>query len=230
MIKFPFVSLPDYYTQLLTTNIQNSTGTNTNLELYINENKDLNFLIKRIFTDIDNDGFLGKILSISGWIGIRNRLAAVYIEYAITGIFPEVANLSLINDLVTLENKLRHFTSTGYSRSFLLGFYSKMSIIHMQKITDIGDLSPFVIKDEHLEYMKISKSKSVRIDWLMFQLVQFDYFLGRDRMLSLLRSGATYDALFSMLLNDEQKAVMENCLSYGASIGDNEFFVSNSIQ
>ena len=230
MINLPFVSLPDHYTQLLVSNIQNSTGTNTNLELFITENSELNMLIKKIFTDIDKDGFIGKVLAISGWIGIRNRLAAVYIEYAITGFFPDVANLSLVNDLVILENKLRHFTSVGYSRSFLLGFYAKMSQIHVRKINNIDDLTPLVIKDEHLDYLKFSKTKSIRIDWLILQLVQFDFFLGQERMTSLLSSGTRYDALFSMLLNEEQKAVIANCLSYGASIGDKDIFVSNSIQ
>ena len=163
-------------------------------------------------------------------MGIRNRLAAVYLEYAITGSFPEVANLSLVNDLVTLENKLRHFTSVGYSRSFLLGFYSKMSMIHLQKINNIEDYSPLIIKDEHLDYMKFSKTKSIRIDWLVFQLVQFDYFFGRERMNSLLSAGTRYDALFSLLMHNEQKVMIENCLSYGASIGDQEFFLNNSFQ
>jgi len=60
-------------------------------------------LVRRIFRDIDPDGFLGKILSISGWPGIRNRLAAVYIEYAMTGRFPESANLSLVTDIVNMK-------------------------------------------------------------------------------------------------------------------------------
>lgn len=230
MINFPFVSLPDHYTQLLATNIQNSTNTNTNLEMYLTENRELNMLVKKLFTDIDKDGFLGKILNISGWPGIRNRLAAAYIEYAITGVFPDVANLSLINDLVNLENKVRHFTSGGYSRAFLLGFYAKMSVIHLQKIDNIDDYSPLIIKDEHLDYMKFSKSKSIRIDWLIIQLIQFDFFFGQERMTSLLKAGTRYDALFSLLMTNEQKVMVENCLSYGASIGDKDFFLGNAIQ
>jgi hypothetical protein len=230
MINLPFVSLPDHYTLLLCANIQNATNTNSNLEIYFNEHRELNMLVKRLFLDIDKEGFFGRILSISGWAGIRNRLAAAYIEYAITGKFPEVANLSLVNDLVILENKLRHFTSGGYSRAFLLAFYSKMSQIHLQKISNIEDYSPLIIKDEHLEYLKYSKSKSVRIDWLIFQLVQFDYFFGKERMNSLLKTGTTYDALFNLLMVNEQKIMIENCFSYGASIGDKEFFLNNSVQ
>jgi hypothetical protein len=100
----------------------------------------------------------------------------------------------------------------------------------LENTTNIENYSAFIIKDEHLEYMKFSKSKSVRIDWLMFQLIQFDFFLGHERMTSLLKSGTRYEALFSMLLANEQKIVIENCLRYGTSIGDKDIFLSNSIQ
>jgi hypothetical protein len=228
MINFPYVSLPEHFTRLLVSNIHHSTYSNANLDLYLNENRELNIFFKKYFTDIDRDGFISKILSVTGWIGIRNRLAAVYLEYAITGFFPDVANLALINDLISLENKLRHYTSTGYSRSFLLGFYVKMSLIQNQKKENVDSYTPLIIKDEHLNYMKFSKTKSIRIDWLILQLVQFDFFLGQERMSSLLASGTSHEALFSMLLNNEQQLMMENCLRYGASINDTEFFLTNA--
>ena len=230
MINFPFITLPEYYTRLLATNIQNSTLSNTNLELYINENRDLNMLIRKLFTDIDSDGFLGKIIQISGWQGIRNRLAAAYIEYAITGQFPEVANLTLVNDLVGVENKLRHFTVVGFSRSFLFAFYAKMSMIQFQKKSGKNKVIPLIIKDEHIDYMKFSKSRSTRIDWLMIQLLQYEFFLGHARILNILQSGTRYEALFSMLTSLEQEAMIENCLRYGASINDQDFFLSQSLQ
>ena len=136
--------------------------------------------MRKIFKDIDPDGFLGKIISIAGWIGIRNRLAAVYIEYTMTGRFPDIANLNLVSDILNIENKLRHFTPVGFSRAFLLGFYAKMSLVKIKKLNDtdnlIPDLVPLMIKDEHIEFMKYSKTKSMRIDWVMLQLIQFDHF------------------------------------------------------
>ena len=228
MINFPTISLPEYFTRLLVSNIQNSTQTNTNLELYINENKEFNALVKRIFRDIDPDGFLGKIVSISGWPGIRNRMAAVFIEHALTGKFPDQANLSLVSEILNVENKLRHFTQPGFSRAFLLGFYAKMSIIHVRNMSDSRELSPLVIKDEHIELMKLSKSKSVRIDWLMLQLIQYENFFGIERLTQLLNSGTRYEALFSLLTEDEQSQMINNCLNYGASINDQEIFVGDT--
>jgi hypothetical protein len=227
MINFPYVSLPEYYTRLLTSNIQNTTLANTNLELYINENKELNALVKRIFKDIDPDGFLGKILSISGWIGIRNRLAAVFLEHAMTGKFPEVANLGLVTDLLNVENKLRHFTPVGFNRVFLLAFYAKMSLIKIKMSSDSREFSPLIIKDEHIEFMKLSKAKSVRIDWLMLQLIQFEYFLGLERMNDLLKAETRYASLFSLLSDEEQMQMMDNFMAYGASIYDTDIFTGD---
>ena len=226
MINFPFTSLPEHFTKLLASNIQNSTQSNTNLEMYLNENKELNALVRKIFRDIDPDGFLGKILSISGWTGIRNRLAAVYIEYAMTGKFPDTANLSLVTDIVNIENKLRHFTDSGFSRSFLLGFYAKMTFIHVKNSED--SKTPLLIKEEHFEYMKFSKTKSIRIDWLMLQLIQFDHFLGSERLTSLLQSGTRYESLAALLSPEETNQMIENCLVYGASINDQDIFLSNT--
>lgn len=227
MINFPYVSLPEYYTRLLASNIQNSTAVNTNLEMYINENKELNALVKKVFKDIDPDGFLGKILSISGWTGIRNRLAAVFLEHAMTGRFPETANLNLVTDLINVENKLRHFTPPGFNRAFLLAFYAKMSLIHIKMRSDTRELTPLLIKDEHIEYMKLSKAKSVRIDWLMLQLIQFEHFLGQDRLFTLLQSETRYASLFSLLSKEEQGQMMNNFMTYGASINDSDIFTTD---
>ena len=230
MINFPHISLPDYYTRLLVSNIQNTIQTNNHLEIYIHEHKEMNALVKKIFRDIDPDGFLGKILSISGWLGIRNRLAAVYLEYAMTNKFPESANLNYVTDIINVENKLRHFTPAGNNRAFLLAFYAKMSLIYIKQRSSTNHVSPLIIKDEHIDLMKYSKTKSVRIDWLMFQLIQFDHFLGSERVNALLKSETRYEAMFSLLSGDEQEQMMKNFLTYGASIGDTEIFMSDVSQ
>jgi hypothetical protein len=227
MINFPYISLPEYYVRLLTSNIQNSTQVNNNLEMYINDNKDMNALVRKVFRDIDPDGFLGKIISIAGWHGIRNRLAAVFLEHAMTGKFPDTANLSLVSDIINVENKLRHFTPLGFNRAFLLAFYAKMTLIHIKLISDSRELTPLIIKDEHIEFMKLSKAKSERIDWLMLQLVQFEHFLGNDRLEGLLKSETRYAALFSLLSSEEQQQMMNNFMVYGASIFDNAIFTTD---
>lgn len=224
MFNLPYISLPEQFTRLLVSNIQNTTGTNTNLEMYISENTEINALVKKIFRDIDPDGFLGKILSVAGWPGIRNRLAAVYLEYAMNGKFPDAANINLVTDIVNIENKLRHFTPMGFSRGFLLGFYAKMTLIQIKKMDDSINYNPLIIRDEHIDFMKHSKAKSARIDWLMLELIQFDHFLGTERMNTLLAGGSRYESMFALLSPSEQRQMIENFMTYGASINDTEIF------
>lgn len=224
MFNLPYISLPEQFTRLLKSNIQNTTGTNTNLEMYINENGELNALVKKVFRDIDPDGFLGKILSIAGWTGIRNRLAAVYLEYAMTGRFPDTANLNLVTDIINIENKLRHFTPAGFSRAFLLGLYAKMSLIQIKKMEDSIDYNPLILRDEHINFMKHSKAKSIRIDWVMLELIQYEHFLGMERVNTLLSTGARYESMMALLSSAEQEQMTKNFLTYGASIFDTEIF------
>jgi len=227
MINLPFISLPEHFTKLLVSNIVNSTQNNTNLELYINSNHELNALVRKIFRDIDPDGFLGKILSISGWHGIRNRLAAVYIEYSMTNRFPETANLSLVNDLITIENKLRHFTPQGYSRAFLLAFYAKMTLIQAKKNGKNSGMTPLIIKDEHIELMKYSKAKSIRIDWLILELILFDKLLGTERLENLLKCSSRYETIYTLLEEREQRLMVGNLMTYGSSINDSDIFLTD---
>lgn len=228
MINLPYVTMPDSFVKLLVSNIQNSTQINNNLEIFLTDNKDLNILVKKYFRDIDADGFLGKIISVSGWNGIRNRLAAVFIEFAMNGVFPEEANITLVNDLINLENKLRHFTVSGYSRAFLLGLYSKLSVIKINRMDEIHDYSPLIINNELIDLMKFSKSKSTRIDWLMLELALMESLFGLERLTNLLKGEVKYNALFNILKNSEKDWYIENIMSYGASIGDYEFFLSDA--
>lgn len=215
----PFVNMPDYYNRLLVSNIQNTTQTNTNLEIYIADHPHLNHLIKRIFKDIDADGFVGKILAVNGFVGIRNRLASAYIEHRASGTFPEAVNQTLVQEALQLEHHWRHFTPQGYSRAFMLGFYLKLASME-------NKTSSMLFQDRHIEYMKISKGKSVRIDWLMLLILHFDYFLGFDRYMNALQSQMSFDALLALLADDERTLMLSNLLAYASSIQDLDFFTS----
>ena len=228
MINLPYIAMPDHFVKLLCSNIQNTTQINNNLEMYINDNRELNIIIKKVFRDLDPDGFLGKIVSIAGWPGIRNRLASVFIDYAHNGVFAETANINLVNELVNIENKLRHFTVQGYSRAYLLAFYSKMSMIKINQMEEVHHFSPLIISDDHIDLMKFSKSKSVRIDWLMLQLILFENVLGMETLKNLLKGQMKFGAIFNMLKPEEKEWFMQNLLTYGASILDFEFFISDA--
>lgn len=228
MINLPYITMPDHFVRLLSANILPSSQVNNSLEMYLNDNKDLNVLVRKLFLDIDPEGFLGKIISISGWIGIRNRLACAFMDKLQYGSFPDQVTLNRLSDVLNLENKLRHFTPAGYSRAFLLAYYAKMTLIKLNQMEEVHQYSPLIIKDEVIDLMKFSKSKSVRIDWLILQLALFESVLGIERLKNFLSSEMKFQAIFNMLKPEEQEWFMQNLLVYGASISDYEFFLTDN--
>lgn len=91
MIKFPHVTLPDRYTRLLALDFSSSHQVPRDLEVYIRNEKELYFLVLQLFKDVDPEGSLEKIISISGWTAIRNRLCSAYLEQGLKGRFPDRA-------------------------------------------------------------------------------------------------------------------------------------------
>ncbi len=218
-LDLPFINMPDYFSFLLTSNIQNNSSTNTNLEIYFSNQPHLAILIKKLFRDIDQEGFLGKILSISGFLGVRNRLTSAFLEKKITGHYSDFANQKLISDILQFEHQWRHFSPLGYSRIFLLGFYLKL--ISLEKKIGLN-----IFQERHIDYMQYSKGKSIRIDWLMLTIVHFDLFLGADRYLQCLKSKMTFEEIFSLLSSEHKELLLKNYLNYASSIGDKEFFTN----
>ncbi len=76
--------------------------------------------------------------------------------------------------------------------------------------------------------MRFSKAKSVRIDWLMLQLIQYEHFFGIDRLSELLKSQTRYEALFALLTENEKEQMLNNFMTYGASINDQDIFTSDT--
>lgn len=227
MINLPYVTLPDYFTGLLSSDGFNSQQGNLALESYINKNPGMSALIKRICRDVDAEGFLGKIIAQLGWVGIRNRLACAFLERMKIDKFPDVVNLNLINDLIELENQLRDYTAGNSHRAFMLGFYAKMSSLSLRNLKDKEEYTPLVIHKRVLDLLEHSHSKSKRIDWLIFELIHFDYFLGNKRMNSLIEKKTDYEHLYALLSDEEKDQFLKNILTYAASIGDEDIFIKD---
>lgn len=227
MLNLPYVSLPDYFTQLLSVEIQASSQVNIKLERFIAEHPEMSALIKRIFRDVDPEGYVGNVLIKVGWVGIRNRLACAYLEREQTGKYPEVVNLNLIHEIVELDNQLRNYSSAGFQRGFLLGFYAKMTSIHLKKIEDQVQFAPLMIGDKILELLTAAKGRSERVDWLVLQLIHYESYLGATRLKSLLAVGSNYDGLYQLLSESEQNQMMQNFINYGSSVNDSVMFLKN---
>lgn len=219
-----YINLPDYFTRLLCSNMQNGESNFSNLGDYIQSNPGFEGLVKRSFLDVDEKGRVNSIIKSLGWFGFRNRMSALFLEYHLNGQFPIKPNLELCHELVALEEKVKSQTVEGFSRAFMLALYWKL---HRYK-----DNNQFIESFnwmEILDLLKYSKAKVIKIDWLLLSIVHFQSFLGKEVVRQALSSDADYITLYEKLDEKQKRTYMMNSLSYGASINEPEFFYQSRI-
>jgi hypothetical protein len=222
--ELAYIDLPDYFTRLLCSNMQNGEDNFKNLASYINSNPGFKGLVKRSFLDVDEKGRIETIVKSLGWFGFRNRMSALFLEYQLNGQFPIKPNLELCHELVALEEKVKSQTVEGFSRAFLLGFYWKL---HRYK-----DNNQFVDSFNWIEIqdlLKHSKAKVIKIDWLLFSILHLQNFLGKEVVREALKGSADYKDLYESLDEKQKRIYIQNSLSYGASINEPEFFYQSRI-
>jgi hypothetical protein len=229
MIKFPHVSLPDRFARLLVLDFSSNQQSQRDLEIYLRNEKELMFLVLNLFKDVDPEGSLSKIISISGWTAIRNRLCSAYLDHNLSGRFSAKVNLSNLNEIIYIENKLKDFSTAGYSRGFLLGLYAKFSLNLMNSSPTDLIHTPLILKPEHFELLNRSNTKRVRIDWLMITIILFEHYLGFARLNSLLSADTSFHSLFALLDYEERKEFFENLLNYASSINDSDIFINENL-
>lgn len=227
-MHYPFVNLPDHFTRLLRVNMQSSGKNFSNLEFYISERQGLNLLFRRIFSDIDTNGNINKVLKSLGWHGVRDRYACLYIEKLINGDFPSTIQTGNCFGILGIEDRLKKYCIEGYSRGFLLGFYFKMASIELSISGDSSGSDLLKISDV-FDVLDLSTSRTIKIDWVVILIQHLIYFLGKDEVLELVSAGGRYEDIYSLLTEKQKKIYINNLLAYGASINEKDIFVSDHI-
>ncbi len=197
------------------------------LEDYLMKNADLGTLVKNICRDVNKEGFLGMIIAQVGFIGIRNRLACAFLEREQNGQYPDQVNLALVKDILELESKVKDYTTAEDNRAFLIGFYAKMSSVSLKKINEAHQYIPLVIHQRIYELMEYSHSKTRRIDWVILSLTLLDFYLGKDRVKTLLENGASYHEMINLLSESELNEFTGNLITYASSVNDSEIFLED---
>ncbi|MDC1174800.1 hypothetical protein OAT67_05375 [Bacteriovoracaceae bacterium] len=223
MIELSFVNLPDAFTYLLRSNMQSSGKTYSGLRSYLNVNKGLKGIIEKSFKDIDRDCRFDRIINSLGWLGLRDRLAAIFLEHLHHGFFPHEVSLVQISPVLNFENKLKNSNIEGFSRAFMLGFY--LSFVYHENVKDILDE---LVDDKVLEFLKNDCKKNQKLDVFLISLYYFRQFLGDD-IFKLLRQGTSYQEIFFNLGENEQRIMTKNLLGYKASINEDDLFVDQTI-
>lgn len=226
-INFPYVNLPNTFTKLLASRFSTQANANMILEDYLTKNADLGALVKNICKDVNKEGFLGMIIAQVGFIGIRNRLACAFLEREQNGQYPDQVNLSLVKDILELESKVKDYSTGEDSRAFLIGFYAKMSSVSLKKINMAHQYIPLVIHQRVYELMEFSHSKTRRVDWVILTLTLLDFYLGKERVKTLLENGASYHEMINLLSEKELSEFTGNLITYASSINDSEIFLED---
>ncbi len=184
----------------------------------------INSLVKKCFFDIDPTSRFERIIHSLGWLGFRDRLAAAYIEYQLTGHFPNIPDINYIEDILKLEEELKPYTIDGHGRGFLLGFFIKMSLCESVRKDPSKELLPISINQEVINLLDLGQSKLLHIDWLCITLLEISNFKRITYLKENLKSGVNFKDLLSDLPSSEREKIIYNLVTYGASIKDREIF------
>jgi hypothetical protein len=222
MKDLEFALLPDCYTFLLQMNMQTTSKFYSSFKSYIYENKDLHSHIKISCCDIDELGQVDRIIKAVGWHGLRNRLAHYYLgrlNLIEESQFFEEKNLV---EILEIENRFQKFTVDGYSRLFLVGFYLKILINKKLSVGEglLHDAQSIVFLEKAL---MLSKSRTIKVDWLVITLLLLAQQLGEDLLLEKLKTKRCFSILWNELEGARRDSLIKGLMSYGASINDDEF-------
>jgi hypothetical protein len=223
----PYINLPGELVSLLKSNL---SAHNLSEEIFskILKNRALNLLIESTFPEFHDSKKLDKMIFALGWNGFRDRLASLYISRAETRSFPRFADAGKVTDISEFEERFAQYCVSGFSRSYLLGFYLKLASISLRASEGDQSLS-IIIPDEIEVFLRLSQNRSEKIDILILVLCHLYYGLGDKLLLNSLASGKPIDALYDLLDPVYRKQMSDNLLAYSASINETDTFLYEKV-
>jgi len=165
-----------------------------------------------------------RVVNSLGWLGLRDRLAAIYLHHQQHGRFPHAPTLLDVEDLLTFEKRCSGSTVDGYSRPFLLAFYLKMGLYYFQRHYPQEKFSNNWDTPEIYEALSLTKSRVEKVDWLFLSLLHLKRSVGGDKLKAEISKSGGYSSLMSSLTKESKYEYTRALIEYGASIGDKEVF------
>ncbi|MBI2522445.1 MAG: hypothetical protein HYV97_18640 [Bdellovibrio sp.] len=239
ILSLPYIHLPQYYTKLLMSNSHSNPDFFYQTIQYIYDTPVLIGLTRAFLFDNASKIPLDAQLKAMGWLGVRDRLALIFLERERSGRFclPTDESRNALGEILEFEKRVRDISVEGYSRSFLLAFYLKMIQLR-QKTNDKGIEKLFGTLPRPLVQMLLEvKSRAIRIDWLFLFCLHLYQYRGPEKFKVLIKSNdlqrGMHGVVFSKVWpsNEEQLAdeIIRNLLRYGSSIGEQDFFYSSLV-
>tara|TARA_R110002049_G_scaffold58295_4_gene158750 strand:+ start:750 stop:1439 length:690 start_codon:yes stop_codon:yes gene_type:complete len=229
MNDLPHTILPDHLTLLLKANMASNGQLHRELDQYIYKRKDLYELVRRHFPDVNQYGAVGKLIKSVGWIGFRDKITSLYLNYMWNGSYDSKQEPTFISDVLAIESFVSHNCLQNYSRGFLLGLYLKSAELSGQNL-DSQLRAKNIVNDTELKGMlRAMGSRVIKIDWLILQLLHFRNYLGFASLVSMLNRACSYAEIFGELSMDQREELTINMLAYGASINETNIFIERPV-
>ena len=213
--KFISLSLPNDFTHLLKIDIHKKGSLINYLNSYILDRPSLYILVEKYLSKSNNGNSLEGFFHSTSWYNLRAKIASIYIGYKESGAWPEKIDPSYADELLLFEEKIKKYSVDGYSRGFLFAFYLKMVQVHLKETNSFFPLSI-------INLLPLTKSKSIKIDWLLFILFKLQQFFGEDKLIEKLKMGIPFEKNFSYLSYNQREEFYNDGLSYAYSINDKE--------
>ena len=226
-LSLPFLDLPNDFVQLLRVNMRHSGAWHSDLKKYIIENKSLNGIIQKIFSDVKQND-IGFYINTFGWGVLRNKITAYYIYFSKYKEYPEEIKIDILDDMIKMEEDLAFIEVSGFSRVLMFAFYLKLNCIE-ENIENIRD-HPFYPNQKIIDFLKRSQQKIIRVDYIIILLHYYISFFNDLKVEEFLYGGDSYHLIYSKLTVEQREIFCSNFLNYTGAIGDNEILVSKRVQ
>tara|TARA_Y100001970_G_C14189115_1_gene834305 strand:- start:1140 stop:1901 length:762 start_codon:yes stop_codon:yes gene_type:complete len=213
--RFVSLSLPNDFTHLLKMDIHKKGSLINYLNSYFLDRPSLYALVQKYLVQNSNGDGLEDFFHSTSWYNLRAKIAAIYIGFKEEGRWPDKINPSYVDELLLFEEKIKRYSVDGYSRGFLFAFYLKMVQVHSKQKNSFFPLSM-------INLLPLTKSKSIKIDWLLLIIFKFQQFFGEEKLIEKLKMGIPFEKNFSSLSPSQKEDFFSEGLSYAYSINDKE--------
>ena len=227
-MHIPYCHLPNRFIQLMRINMHTRENMSELINNFFVDNQALFEIFKTHFKETENTSSVTQMIKSLGWLGLRDRLTNVYLNYFSKGSYNLPVFESYISDILKLEEDLKYKTVEGYSRSFLLGMYLKACELNcsLENRYHLDQLN----KDKLLKKILTNmSSRVIKIDWLILQSFLLVDLLGEETFFNELSENGNFEKLYGYLSFDKKQEFMSSLLSYAASIGESEMFTEKLV-
>lgn len=229
MIELRYVSLPGSFCRLLKANLQEYGNQVDLIKKFFIQDEALRAVLVLSHSDFKERYDLSQLIKSRGFINIRNRLGEAYYAYAFHGKYLQGQEIEDIFLPYEVEKSFKESIVTGYNRTYLLGFYLQLLKVEMKKEKlDTSQLDHFLIDRFYQNALRFLKSRVVKIDWVIILLYYLRSFLKEDYILQHLKNGGDFNHLLCEMSSANRETLLNNFLSYGASIDDDDFFLEDT--